>query len=154
MKENILLVDDDPAVRRMLLRVLEDEKYHVIPAATAAEAIRIASQTAPDLTLLDINLPSASGWDVFERLTKDHPSMPIIVITARPNQLFPALASGVGALMEKPLDLPKLLWTIRSFLEEPQNVRRDRLAGRPAEFHYLPSKRDEPAALVRKKGSL
>ena len=141
MKENILLVDDDPAVRRMLFRVLEDEKYHVTPAASGAEALELATLSPPDLTLLDINLPSTSGWEIFEKLTNDYPSMPIIVITARPNQLFPALASGVGALMEKPLDLPKLLWTIRHFLEESPQIRRNRAAGKPAEFHYLPPSR-------------
>ncbi len=138
MKKSILLLDDDPGVRRMLLRVLEDEHYHVIPAANGAEALHLASLQPPDLTLLDLNLPGRSGWDVFERLTNDYPTMPIIIITARPNQLFPALASGVGALMEKPLDLPKLLWTIEHFLEESSEVRANRATGRPGEFHYLP----------------
>lgn len=151
MKENILLVDDDPAVRRMLFRVLEDEKYSVTQAATGAEALELAAASEPDLALLDLSLPSTSGWDVFEKLTNDHPSLPIIIITARPNQIFPALASGVGALMEKPLDLPKLLWTIRHFLEESPQVRTCRAAGQPAEFHYLPPRRVASAPIVRKK---
>ena len=66
--------------------------------------------------------------------------MPIIVITARPNQRFTALAAGIGALMEKPLDLQKLFATIRELLDEPADVRIARLAGRPSEFHYVPPK--------------
>ena len=139
MKENILLVDDDPAVRRMLHRVLEAEDYRVVPAANGVEAVELAGAQPPDLTLLDLNLPAKDGWQVFERLTNAHPAMPFIIITARPNQLFPALASGVGALMEKPLDLPKLLQTIRDLLDEPSHVRVSRAGGQPAQFHYLPA---------------
>jgi CheY-like chemotaxis protein len=140
MKENILLVDDDPAVRRMLFRVLEAEDYRVVRAANGVEAVELAARESPDLTLLDLNLPSKDGWQTFERLTNEHPTMPVIIITARPNQLFPALASGVGALMEKPLDLPKMLRTIRDLLDEPAHVRSDRAAGHLSQFHYLPPK--------------
>ena len=146
MKNRILLVDDDPGVRRMLLRVLEEENYLVLPATNGVQALEIASTKAPDLVLLDLAMPLQNGWDAFQQLANDHPSLPVIIITARSNQLFPALASGVGALMEKPLDLPKLLRTIRDLLAEPAETRLARAAGRLAEFHYLPPKREEPAA--------
>ncbi len=151
MKKSILLVDDDPAVRRMLFRVLDDEHYHVVPAASGSEALELAALSPPDLTLLDLNLPVTSGWDIFERLNTDYPSMPIIIITARSNQIFPALASGVGALMEKPLDLPKLLWTIQHFLEESAQGRDHRATGHAGEFHYLPPKREVSESPPRKK---
>jgi len=141
MKQNILLVDDDPAVRRMLRRVLEDEHYLVSSAGTGKEALQKAAGTDVALVLLDLNLPEGNGWETFERLTTEHPSLPVIIITARSNQLFPALASGVGALMEKPLDLPKLLRTIEDLLAEPAATRLARTAGHLAEFHYLPPKR-------------
>jgi len=141
MKSRILLVDDDQAVRRMLLRVLEDEGYLVLPAASGAEALEIAATRSPDLALLDLAMPVQDGWKVFQQLANDYPLLPVVIITARPNQLFPALASGVGALMEKPLDLPKLLRTIQDLLEEPAETRMARVAGRPAEFHYQPPKR-------------
>jgi DNA-binding response OmpR family regulator len=64
--------------------------------------------------------------------------LPAIIITARPNQRFAALAAGAGALMEKPLDLQKLVPTIRNLLDEPDSVRIARMGGRPAEFHYVP----------------
>ncbi len=141
MNYKVLLVDDDAAVRRMLSRVLEEEAYSVFLAANAGEALEVASTAAVDLALLDLNLPDQNGWDLFERLITEHPFLPIIVLTARSNQLFPALAAGVGALMEKPLDLPKLLATMRDLLEEPAAIRRARLSGQRAEFHYLPSQR-------------
>jgi CheY-like chemotaxis protein len=135
MNKTILLVDDDPGVRRMLQRVLEDEDYVVLPATNGLEGLELAQATVPDLVLLDLTLPVLDGWETFERLITSHPLLPVIIITARPNQLFPALASGVGALMEKPLDLPKLLKTICDLVAEPAETRQARTAGARAEFH-------------------
>jgi DNA-binding response OmpR family regulator len=139
MRPKILLVDDDPAIREMLGRLLIDEGYAVFPAADGREALALAAATEVDLLLLDLNLPVKNGWETFEQITAENPLLPIIIITARPNQLFPALAAGAGALMEKPLDFPKLLQTIRTLLEEPAEARLARIAGRPAEFHYAPA---------------
>ena len=69
------------------------------------------------------------------RLWPSHPkwpSLPVVVITARPNQLFTALAAGVGALVEKPLHIPKLLQTISRLLRESVEPRLARLAGKVA----------------------
>src|SRR5271170_155011 len=128
-KKKILLVDDDSAIRKILLRLLSEEGYSVLPAANGVEALEFASVAKFDLVLLDLNMPQKNGWETFEQLTSQDPLLPVIVITARPNQLFPALASGVGALLEKPLDFARLLETIYSLLEEPPEVRRARLAG-------------------------
>ncbi len=138
LKEKILLVDDEPAIRQMLARVLTWEGYNVSPAASGAEALEFAGNADFDLVLLDLNMPGMDGWDTFEKLTAKHPLLPVIVITARPNQRFTALAAGIGALMEKPLDLQKLIAMIRDLLDEPDDVRIARLAGRPSEFHYVP----------------
>ena len=135
----ILLVDDDASVREMLMRVLVGEGYLVLPAANGVEGLKIAAATQIDLVLLDLNMPGQSGWDIFERLTADNPLIPVIIITARSNQLFTALASGVGALLEKPLDFPNLLQAIANLLAESEEQRLARMAGKPAEFHYLPS---------------
>jgi CheY-like chemotaxis protein len=151
MKKKVLLGDDDSGVRRMLLRVLEEEDYDVVPAVNGLEALDLVTDTAPDLVLLDLNLPVQDGWQTFERLNTENPMLPVIIITARPNQLFPALAAGAGALMEKPLDLPKLLRTMRDLMAEPAEARLARTAGGRAEFHYLPSMAPQPAAKRQEK---
>jgi DNA-binding response OmpR family regulator len=138
-RSTILLVDDDTAVRDALANVLVSEHYDVVPAANGVEAIELAELHPIDLVLLDLNLPKKSGWETFYVLSRRSPWVPVIIITARPNQLFSALASGVGALMEKPLDFPRLLQTIRDLLSESIDARMARLAGKPAEFHYLPA---------------
>jgi CheY-like chemotaxis protein len=139
-KSRILLVDDDPAIRQILLRLLEEEDYLVLTAANGAEALEFAKSTRFDLVLLDLNMPVKDGWETFEQLSTSNPLLPIILITARPNQFFPALASGVGALLEKPLDFVKLFHTIRDLLEEPLEFRRARIYGEPSNFHYIPPK--------------
>ena len=65
--------------------------------------------------------------------------IPIIIATARPNQLFTAVNAGVGALLEKPMDIPMLLRTIRKLLAESTEQRLGRLAGKETEFHYKPA---------------
>ena len=136
--EKILLVDDEPAIRQMLTRLMTGEGYFVVPATNGIEAIELASRGQFDLLLLDLNMPGLDGWDTFEKLTSKNPLLPVIVITARPNQRFTALAAGIGALMEKPLDLQKLFTTIRDLLDEPDEVRIARMAGRPSEFRFVP----------------
>lgn len=135
-KPKILLVDDDPAIRQILCRLLTDEGYRVVTAANGQEALEMTDASI-DLVLLDLNMPVKDGWDTFETLSFKYPWLPIILITARPNQFFPALAAGVGALLEKPLDFVKLFDTVRALLEEPAEVRRARMIGQPSVFQYV-----------------
>ncbi len=95
--------------------------------------------------LLDLNMPRKNGWDTFERLSAEHPLVPVILITARPNQLFTAVEAGVGALLEKPLDIPILLQTITRLLAESVERRLARLAGRDVPFRYAAGKTDHPS---------
>jgi two-component system response regulator AtoC len=137
-RKKILLVDDDPAIRRVLTRLLAEEDYTALPAANGAEALELAAATSFDLVLLDLNMPVKDGWETFQQLAAQNPLLPIIVITARANQLFPALAAGVGALLEKPLDFTRLFLTIHNLLEEPLAVRLARITGHEQEFRYAP----------------
>ena len=118
MKKTILLADDDSAVRRMLFRVLTDEGYLVIPACNGREALQSTSSGNVDLAVVDLSAPLDDGWRNLQQLTAGRPELPIILITAGSNQVFPSLVSGVKAMMEKPLDLQKLLRTISDILAE------------------------------------
>ncbi len=138
-RRTILLVDDDPSVREMIARVLADEGYHVLSAANGLEAIDLANTTHIDLLLLDLNMPGKGGWDTFASITSMNPNLGVIVITAKPGQLFTSLAVGVGALLEKPLDFNLLLQTVKEVLDEPAELRLARLTGRSTVFHYHPS---------------
>ncbi len=133
------MVDDDPTVRDSLNDVLVAEGYFVIPAENGQQALDFANQLPVDLALLDLNMPVKNGWDTFEELTREHPLIPIIIATARPNQLFTALNAGAGALLEKPMDIPTLLRTMEKLLAETAEQRLARLVGKNTEFHYKPA---------------
>jgi DNA-binding response OmpR family regulator len=143
---HVLIADDDFLVRNSLASVLESEGYRVDEARDGVEALARALEHEPDLVLLDLNMPVKNGWDTFERLTAKHPLVPIIIITARPNQLFTALGAGVGALLEKPMDIPALLETMNRLLAEPADQRLARLAGKKTEFHYKRAAADQAPA--------
>jgi DNA-binding response OmpR family regulator len=137
--KRILLVDDDSTVRDSLNEVLVAEGYCVIPAENGQQALDLADQRPVDVVLLDLNMPVKNGWDTFEQLTREHPIVPIIILTARPNQLFTALSAGADALLEKPMDIPTLLRTIEKVLHETADQHLARLLGESAELHYKPA---------------
>jgi CheY-like chemotaxis protein len=141
LPNRILLVDDDPGVRGSLAEVLVGEGYEVALASNGAEALQCFQGPPIGLILLDLNMPGQSGWDLFDPLTSQHPHIPVVIITARPNQLFTALAAGAGALLEKPLDIPQLLHTLRKLLAEPVEINLARLAARGTDFHFAAPQR-------------
>lgn len=139
-KAKILLADDDDEVLAALSSVLTSEGYEVIVAKNGREAIEQFLEQHIDVALLDLNMPVKGGWEAFERLTTIHPLLQVIVITARPDQYPLAIAAGVAALMEKPLDLPLLLQTMDELLVEPVENRLSRLQadGRSPDTWTLP----------------
>ena len=90
--QRILLADDDPGVRGSLSDVLVFEGYVVIPANDGQQALELVASEAIDLVLLDLNMPRKNGWDTFEQLTREHPFLPVIIVTARPNSCSPPSA--------------------------------------------------------------
>jgi DNA-binding response OmpR family regulator len=108
-------------------------------AANGAAALQVANAVPPDLVLLDLRLREENGWDVFRRLTRKWPLLPVVIITSRPKQVFTALAAGVGALLEKPFHIPKMVQTINHLLRESVETRVARMAGKVAQFYHLPA---------------
>ena len=137
MKYRVLIVDDDLAVRESIGKVLQASGYEVRTAGDGEEAAARFGSEGIDVVLLDLNLPSQSGWDVFERLTTRHPAVPIIIITGMPDQYSMARAAGVGALMEKPIEAPALLQTMNELLAEPAQARLRRMCGYLQDTKYL-----------------
>src|SRR5260221_4937876 len=148
-RRRILVVDDDASVREMLPRVLEGEGYEALSAASGEEAVAIFGAARVDLVLVDLKLRDQSGWHTFQQLVAEDPLLSVVIITAGPGQLFAALGFGAGALLEKPLDFPRLLQTIRDLLEEPEQTRLARVEGRRAQFHYLPGLPEKQPRLGR-----
>jgi CheY-like chemotaxis protein len=137
MKGKILIADDDPEILAALSAALNSEGYDVITATNGREACRYFAERQVDLAILDLKMPVRDGWTAFERLTTTNPLVPIIIITARPDQYPLAVAAGVAAFMEKPLDLPLLMRAMDELLIEPVEQRLSRLAGRRPIARYL-----------------
>ena len=134
MKTKVLLVDDDSSVVAALTGVLRSEGYDVIQAFDGHAALQhFHTVGGADLVLLDLNMPVKGGWDTFEQLTAINPLLPIIVITARPGQ-YPLAAA---ALMEKPIEIPLLLETMRTLLAEAPEARLARITGKSPHTLHL-----------------
>ena len=122
----ILIADDDALVRGSLAAVLESEGFVVDEAQNGVEAVTRAIERKPGLILLDLNMPHWDGWTAFSQLDRVTPLLPVIVITARPNQYQKAVKLGVDAFMEKPLNIPILVGAIKNLTaeDESHHVRR------------------------------
>jgi DNA-binding NtrC family response regulator len=123
---HVLIVEDDVLVRGSLAAVLESEGYEVDEANDGMEAVSHVIEHVPDLVLLDLNMPHCDGWTAFSQLDRVTPLVPVIIITARPNQYEKAVQLGVDAFMEKPLNLPVLVRAIKRLTggDEHRHVRR------------------------------
>jgi two-component system nitrogen regulation response regulator GlnG len=117
-KKNVLIIDDDPSIRYMLGRVLLGEGYGVYAAADGVSGLTIAQEVEINLVMLDLKMPGKSGQETFKALRDAHLEMPVIIISAFSRQQLDNL-NGANALLQKPLDFPILLDTIKRLLAEP-----------------------------------
>jgi two-component system, OmpR family, alkaline phosphatase synthesis response regulator PhoP len=137
MSKRILVVDDELSIREAISKVLRVEGYDVVTAENGEEAIEKIKSEKIDLLLLDLGLPVKDGWDTVIWLTQVNPLLPVIIITGRWNQRELARKMGADALMDKPLDIPRLLQTIRKLINEPVKLRA-RHAKQRSSFQYVP----------------
>ena len=82
-KGQILVVDDEPAIRDLITDVLTIADYQVVPAADGLTALNLIRKTKFDLILLDVNLPKVDGFAILEKVRESAPTQPIIMISAR-----------------------------------------------------------------------
>ena len=115
---HLLLVEDDPAIARSLRDGLEREGYHVTHTARGADGIAIAQEHNPQLIILDVRLPDMLGFDVCRRLRELGLRQPIMMLTARQEELDKVLGLEMGAddYVTKPFSLRELLSRIRALL--------------------------------------
>jgi CheY-like chemotaxis protein len=110
---SILVVDDEPAVRAMLITLLEDAWYDVMGAANGRDALACLRDNPGRfrLVLLDVMMPFLSGWDVLLAMQTDPAltEIPIVMMTAGANVRQQALELGAVGYVPKPLDFDRLL---------------------------------------------
>jgi two-component system KDP operon response regulator KdpE len=122
-KATILVVDDEPQIRRVLRATLSSNAYDVIEAKSGQEAIEIAVREHPDLILLDVNMPEMSGLETCSKMRLSF-STPIIMVTVRNSEQDKILAldSGADDYVVKPFAIGELLARIRAALRRSSSL--------------------------------
>ena len=117
----ILIVDDEPEIVRGLEDNLRFEGYQTAAATNGETALALALSDAPDLILLDIMMPRMSGWDVCRALRNKGIEVPVIMLTARGEEIdrVRGLELGADDYITKPFSLRELLARVRAVLRRP-----------------------------------
>ena len=121
---NILVIDDEKAIRNTLKDILEYEKNRVTLAANGIEGLELLKKETFDALLLDIKMEGMDGMEVLEQVTALYPDMPVVMISGHGtvDTAVKAIKMGAYDFIEKPLDLNRLLITLRNALDKSKLV--------------------------------
>ena len=123
----ILVVDDDPQIRRLLRLVLEKAGYGVEEAPDGRQALKVFCKQPPDLVITDIVMPEKEGIETILEMKRCDPAIPIIAISGGGSlnpvtYLDVARSMGVSATMTKPIDTGRLTTTVKALLNAPASA--------------------------------
>ena len=118
---SVLVIDDDPDMRRLLRDFLIREGYHVVEAADGRDASALVESERIDVVILDKEIPGMNGLDVLSFLRQRCPSLPVIFITAfgGPDVAEESRRRGAYRYVEKPFRVAAIVDTVQAILENP-----------------------------------
>jgi PAS domain S-box-containing protein len=116
----ILAIDDNASARELLQRLLSQEGYHAIVAASGQEGLRLARAHSPDAILLDVRMPDLDGWEVLTQLKSDPDlaDIPVVMVTIEDDRASLCALGAVDYLL-KPIDSERLLAILQPYRTEP-----------------------------------
>ena len=120
--KKILVVDDDPALIRLVDQVLTEKGYEVLKARNGQEALRLLFDHKPDLVLLDVVMPEMDGWQTCSRI-RDISDVPIIILTGQRNSeddIVCGLDYGADEYLLKPVGNKELVARVRAVLRRAE----------------------------------
>lgn len=125
-KPSILVVDDDYSIRKTLTAILEEKGYNVEAAETGKEAMEKAKTRFYNLALLDIRLPDMDGVELLTEMKETKPKMVKIMLTGYPSlqNAVEALNKGANAYIIKPVNIDKMLATIKDHLNKQRKAQK------------------------------
>jgi two-component system, OmpR family, alkaline phosphatase synthesis response regulator PhoP len=118
--KRVLIIDDNAAIRESIAEVLELEGYSVSEAGDGREGLRLASEAAPDLIILDLMMPVMNGWQ-FRAAQKEDPALagvPVLVLSAVGTEPWSDM-EDVSARFPKPFDVGALLAAVERYASAP-----------------------------------
>lgn len=129
MQANILVVEDEPAIREMIAFALRTQSYHPICAQDGKQALQAIADKIPDLILLDWMLPGMSGIELVKRFRKDENTrhIPIIMLTAKGEEAdrLAGFENGADDYVVKPFSARELLARIKAVLRRSRETEDD-----------------------------
>jgi two-component system KDP operon response regulator KdpE len=123
----VLIVDDEPPIRKLLRMGLGTQGYHIIDAPNAKTALELMS-AEPDLVILDLGLPDMQGLDLLRQIRQLRADVPIVVLSSRGDEVAKVEALDLGAddYVTKPFGMDELLARIRAALRHQLQVQGER----------------------------
>ncbi|MQA13992.1 MAG: response regulator [Pseudonocardiaceae bacterium] len=114
----VLLAEDDVGIAEPLSRALQREGHQVVVAGDGPDALQCATQDEVDLLVLDLGLPGMDGLDICRRVRKQRPELPVLMLTARTDEVdfVVGLDAGADDYVAKPFRLAELLARVRALL--------------------------------------
>jgi DNA-binding response OmpR family regulator len=133
--KRILIVEDDLAILRGLKDNLEYESYEVLTATDGEQGYSLMREKKPDLVILDLMLPRMSGYELCRKVRKEGNTTPILMLTARGEEVDRVLGLDLGAddYVTKPFSVPELLARIRAIM---RRVQQDKTGDLPDDLHF------------------
>ena len=138
----VLVVDDEPQIRRALATNLKAREYEVLQAATGEEALRLVAERHPDVVILDIGLPGMDGIEVVHGI-RGWSDVPIIMLSVRRDEgdKVEALDAGADDYLTKPFGMGELLARMRAALRRTGQTEADPIVDAGSLHIDLPAKR-------------
>jgi two-component system KDP operon response regulator KdpE len=114
----VLVVDDEPPIRRFLRTSLSAQGYHVLEAENGSTALALIARNPPDVIVLDLGLPDIDGVEIIRRLRGDDSTVPVVVLSSRADERGKVQALDLGAddYVTKPFGTDELLARLRAAL--------------------------------------
>jgi two-component system KDP operon response regulator KdpE len=128
MSPTVLVIDDEPPIRKLLRTGLSTQGYAILEAGNGATALEVLGRAKADLVILDLGLPDMRGHDLLRAIRASHPGLPVVVLSSRDDEAGKVEALDLGAddYVTKPFGMAELLARLRTALRHQLAVQGER----------------------------